>query len=64
MDIAPPTSAPTCAICIGALSRPVELSCGHSFCWVCLAAAANHANYACPLCRVVHILDPQVGGPS
>ena len=43
-----------CAICLGGLSRPVELSCSHSFCYVCLAnAAAVGANYSCPLCRTV-----------
>jgi hypothetical protein len=46
-----------CAICVGTLSRPVELGCGHTFCWVCLANAPR--SHACPLCHVVHILDPK-----
>ena len=45
-----------CAICLGTLSRPVELGCGHKFCWVCLANAPRA--HACPHCRKVHILDP------
>jgi hypothetical protein len=45
-----------CAICLGTLSRPVELGCGHSFCWVCLANSPK--THTCPLCRKVHILDP------
>ena len=45
-----------CAICLGTLSRAVELACGHKFCWVCLANAPRA--HTCPLCRKVHILDP------
>ena len=47
----------SCAICLGKVSRPVELGCGHCFCYVCLASAASSTR-KCPLCRKVHILDP------
>eukprot|EP01050_Picozoa_sp_SAG11_P012023 SAG11_NODE_1310_length_5236_cov_2.603270_6_plen_281_part_00 len=52
-----------CGICIGNLSRPVELACGHTYCWVCLVNAAQpigRSKHTCPLCHKVHILDPNM----
>ena len=46
-----------CAICLGSLSRPVELACGHTYCWVCLMNAPKA--HSCPLCKKVHIMDPK-----
>lgn len=60
----PPINTATpdnCAICLGDLARPVELSCSHSFCWACLANASSvGSTYKCPLCRTEHILDPTI----
>ncbi|KDO19071.1 hypothetical protein SPRG_15736 [Saprolegnia parasitica CBS 223.65] len=49
----------SCPICLYHLTSPVTLSCSHSFCWSCLAKAAEHHIHACPLCRQVQSIDPR-----
>lgn len=46
-----------CAICLSPPSDPSRLSCGHTFCKVCIEQMRKHAfrgrlNDACPICRV------------
>jgi hypothetical protein len=46
-----------CCICLQSLSLPIQSSCGHIFCWLCLKSVIeSHSSYssnppACPLCR-------------
>jgi hypothetical protein len=56
-----------CPICLEAVSETskVELGCGHHFCRSCLAASAQQTKAVnqpsrCPVCRVDHVLDPEV----
>ncbi|KAF0700955.1 Aste57867_8525 [Aphanomyces stellatus] len=49
----------SCPICLYHLTSPVTLSCTHTFCWSCLAKAAEHHIHACPLCRQVQSIDPR-----
>ncbi|KAM5298343.1 E3 ubiquitin-protein ligase TRIM38-like [Ctenodactylus gundi] len=47
----------TCCICLKLMSEPVSISCGHSFCRLCLVQYLHTAqpsegyNLPCPLCR-------------
>ena len=56
---APAATLGSCAICLGRLCRPVELACGHQYCYTCLSTASA-TEYRCPQCRTVHILDPEM----
>ncbi|EQC31870.1 hypothetical protein SDRG_10388 [Saprolegnia diclina VS20] len=57
---APAASADaSCPICLYHFTSPVTLSCSHTFCWSCLAKAAEHHIHACPLCRQVQSIDPR-----
>ncbi|CAK4071794.1 unnamed protein product [Aphanomyces euteiches] len=49
----------SCPICLYPFTSPVTLSCMHTFCWSCLAKAAEHHIHACPLCRQVQSIDPR-----
>ncbi|KAI9002851.1 hypothetical protein DFJ74DRAFT_774919 [Hyaloraphidium curvatum] len=40
----------SCPVCMGLLSLPVTLHCGHTFCRVCAVAAVARSP-ACPVCR-------------
>jgi hypothetical protein len=53
----------SCAICLGNISRPIELSCSHRFCGVCLQGPMQDgmpSGYSCPLCRTMRIFDPEM----
>ncbi|KAM7540981.1 hypothetical protein Aperf_G00000036322 [Anoplocephala perfoliata] len=39
-----------CPICLQPLLQPVEIPCGHIFCYLCLKGSAFHRR-KCPLCR-------------
>ncbi|XP_060242109.1 tripartite motif-containing protein 43B-like [Meriones unguiculatus] len=43
----------TCSICLGCLSDPVTISCGHSFCRACLCLSWEDMQVPvhCPMCR-------------
>ncbi|KAL6055554.1 hypothetical protein STEG23_020536, partial [Scotinomys teguina] len=43
----------TCFICLGCLTDPVTISCGHSFCRVCLQLSWEDIQhfFQCPMCR-------------
>mmetsp|Transcript_26303 Transcript_26303/g.88417 ORF Transcript_26303/g.88417 Transcript_26303/m.88417 type:complete len:511 (+) Transcript_26303:64-1596(+) len=49
-----------CAVCLGTVSQPIRLACGHAFCNKCLARCASHDIARCPTCRREHLLDPVV----
>ncbi|XP_073479377.1 E3 ubiquitin-protein ligase TRIM39-like [Aquarana catesbeiana] len=44
-----------CSVCLNIYTDPVNLKCGHNFCWVCinhvLDTQEGSGNYFCPLCR-------------
>ncbi|EUB58418.1 putative ligase protein [Echinococcus granulosus] len=39
-----------CPICLQPLLQPVEIPCGHVFCYLCIKGSASHRR-RCPLCR-------------
>nr|CDS33000.1 E3 ubiquitin protein ligase RNF146 [Hymenolepis microstoma] len=43
-------SSNDCPICLQPLLQPVEIPCGHIFCYLCLKGSAFHRR-KCPLCR-------------
>jgi len=47
-----------CIICIESCVTPVMLTCGHQFCWECLARAVLNGIKTCPLCRSEQSLNP------
>ncbi|CAN0199236.1 unnamed protein product [Lampetra planeri] len=50
-----------CSICLGTFVCPSTLSCGHSFCLLCLEAAWETASsFSCPQCRVTFPVRPQL----
>uniref|UniRef100_A0A5K3FRR6 E3 ubiquitin-protein ligase n=1 Tax=Mesocestoides corti TaxID=53468 RepID=A0A5K3FRR6_MESCO len=44
------SNASDCPICLQPLLQPVEISCGHIFCYLCIKGSAFHRRQ-CPLCR-------------
>ncbi|CAN0434724.1 unnamed protein product, partial [Hapterophycus canaliculatus] len=48
-----PLSALECAVCLSLVCEPVSLSCGHSFCRVCLVNTLRRNKKKCPTCRAV-----------
>ncbi|XP_040197922.1 tripartite motif-containing protein 14-like [Rana temporaria] len=44
-----------CSVCLNIYTDPVNLKCGHNFCWVCinrvLDTQEGSGDYFCPLCR-------------
>ncbi|CAN0260492.1 unnamed protein product, partial [Ectocarpus sp. 8 AP-2014] len=42
-----------CAVCLSLVCEPVSLSCGHSFCRVCLVNTLRRNKKKCPTCRAV-----------
>ncbi|XP_061434213.1 E3 ubiquitin-protein ligase TRIM11-like [Lethenteron reissneri] len=50
-----------CSICLDTFVCPSTLSCGHSFCLRCLAAAWETASsFSCPQCRATFLVQPQL----
>ena len=45
----------SCSICLGEITNPVSLSCGHTYCQECINKTFEHVN-ECPLCRQVSLL--------
>ncbi|KAM3139317.1 hypothetical protein pb186bvf_008537 [Paramecium bursaria] len=45
----------SCSICLGEITNPVSLSCGHTYCQECINKTFQHVN-ECPLCRQVSLL--------
>eukprot|EP01083_Nonionella_stella_P102119 290273_1 len=52
-----------CPICLSIPTRPVLLTCAHSFCYDCLSRASDHCG-SCPVCRKEQSLDPKQYGVS
>ncbi|CAM9955345.1 unnamed protein product [Ectocarpus sp. 6 AP-2014] len=48
-----PLAALECAVCLSLVCEPVSLSCGHSFCRVCLVNTLRRNKKKCPTCRAV-----------
>ncbi|XP_005867353.1 PREDICTED: tripartite motif-containing protein 5, partial [Myotis brandtii] len=47
----------TCPICLGILTEPMSLDCGHSFCQACITAnnkesVNGQGESSCPVCRI------------
>ena len=42
-----------CAICLQTCAHPVQLSCNHIFCFLCVKGVLINLDYRCPLCRMV-----------
>jgi len=49
-----------CCICLNTCNKFLRLWCNHTVCEECATEASAHGHDACPLCRVPHILDPDV----
>ena len=55
---------PTCRVCLGEAKRPVQLSCGHVFCWMCIVVDTTSVEgQACPRCKQPHNTTPEVKPP-
>eukprot|EP00903_Cladosiphon_okamuranus_P020079 g18443.t1 len=48
-----PLSALECAVCLSLVVQPVSLSCGHTFCRLCLVNTLRRNKKQCPTCRAV-----------
>lgn len=48
-----PLSALECAVCLSLVCQPVSLSCGHTFCRLCLVNTLRRNKKQCPTCRAV-----------
>ena len=45
-----------CALCLSLICEPITISCGHTFCKVCLVKSLKRSHKKCPTCRsVCHI---------
>ena len=42
-----------CSICISLICEPITLSCGHSFCRICLVKSLKRHSKKCPSCRAI-----------
>jgi hypothetical protein len=42
-----------CSLCLGLICEPISISCGHSFCRVCLVKSLARHKKKCPTCREV-----------
>lgn len=52
---------PTCRVCLAEAKRPVQLSCGHIFCWHCIVIdTISVEGQACPRCGKPHNTTPEV----
>ena len=49
-----------CCICLNNCQKLLRLWCNHTVCQECGSEASKHGHNACPLCRVPHILDPDL----
>jgi len=46
-----------CALCLSMVCEPISISCGHTFCRVCLVKSLRRSKKKCPSCRsVCHIV--------
>jgi hypothetical protein len=41
-----------CPLCLSLICQPLSISCGHSFCRVCLVRSLRRSKKKCPQCRV------------
>eukprot|EP00471_Norrisiella_sphaerica_P001857 CAMPEP_0184478478 /NCGR_PEP_ID=MMETSP0113_2-20130426/495_1 /TAXON_ID=91329 /ORGANISM="Norrisiella sphaerica, Strain BC52" /LENGTH=341 /DNA_ID=CAMNT_0026856287 /DNA_START=172 /DNA_END=1197 /DNA_ORIENTATION=+ len=48
----------TCSLCLGLVTEPITVPCGHTFCRVCLYLAMQRSKKKCPNCRAVCHVDP------
>jgi hypothetical protein len=42
-----------CPLCLSLICQPLSISCGHSFCRVCLVRSLRRSKKKCPQCRAV-----------
>lgn len=42
-----------CSLCLNLVCEPISISCGHTFCRVCLVASLRRHKKQCPACRAV-----------
>lgn len=42
-----------CSVCMSLICEPISISCGHSFCRVCLVESLRRHQKRCPSCRAV-----------
>jgi len=46
-----------CALCLNLICEPISISCGHSFCRVCLVNSLRRSKKKCPSCRsICHVV--------
>lgn len=45
-----------CSLCLNLICQPISISCGHTFCRLCLVKSLRHHKKKCPTCReICHI---------
>lgn len=53
----------TCSLCLNLMSEPMSISCGHSYCYLCLEAFLDNLDYKWPQPQVVTFSCPQCRAP-
>ena len=53
MQVSIPRRMLECGICLDIIVEPLTISCGHSFCRMCLHACLTRSNKKCPVCRAI-----------
>jgi len=42
-----------CSVCLNMICEPISISCGHSFCRICLVKSLSRSKKKCPSCRAI-----------
>jgi Lon protease-like protein len=48
-----------CSVCLSLLCEPISISCGHTFCRVCLVKSLRRHKKQCPSCREICHISPE-----
>lgn len=57
--VAQVNSSLDCPVCLNMFCEPISLTCGHTFCRVCLFHSLRRIKKKCPSCRAICELQPE-----